>query len=274
MPEWLIAVVLGVVEGITEFLPVSSTGHLILAGELLHFVGARAETFEIFIQLGAVLAVAVLYRDRFAALGWPGPGDLEALWPRREGRLTWAHVAVACAPAFVLGFLLHGFIKRNLFSSRTVLVGLVLGGVLMIAAEAWSRRRPGAAVTTLDGVSLPQALAVGCIQCLALWPGFSRSGSTISGGLLVRLDRRTAAELSFVVAVPVMLVATVYDLATSFSLLDGGYLATVAIGFAVSYVVARLAVVTFLRFVQRVSLVPFALYRFALAGLWALVMLR
>ena len=103
---------------------------------------------------------------------------------------------------------------------------------------------------------------------------FSRSGSTISGGLLVRLDRRTAAELSFVVAVPVMLVATVYDLATSFALLDGGYLATVAIGFAVSYVVARLAVVTFLRFVQRVSLVPFALYRFALAGLWALVMLR
>ena len=221
-----------------------------------------------------MLAVAVLYRERFAALGWPGPGDLEALWTRREGRLTWAHVAVACAPAFVLGFLLHGFIKRNLFSSRTVLIGLVLGGVLMIAAEAWSRRRSGGAVTTLDGVTLPQALAVGCIQCLALWPGFSRSGSTISGGLLVRLDRRTAAELSFVVAVPVMLVATVYDLATSFSLLDGGYLATVAIGFAVSYVVARLAVVTFLRFVQRVSLVPFALYRFALAGLWALVMLR
>jgi undecaprenyl-diphosphatase len=275
MPEWLIAVVLGVVEGITEFLPVSSTGHLILAGELLGFVGARAETFLIFIQLGAVLAVAVLYRSRFAALGWPGVRDLEALWRRREGRLTWAHVGVACAPAFVLGFLLHGFIKRNLFSSTTVLVGLVLGGVLMIAAEAWARRKAAAgAVTSLDGVTLPQALAVGCIQCLALWPGFSRSGSTISGGLLVRLDRRTAAELSFVVAVPVMLVATVYDLATSLALIDGRYLATVAVGFAVSYVVAHLAVVTFLRLVQRVSLVPFALYRFALAGLWALVMLR
>jgi undecaprenyl-diphosphatase len=275
MPEWVIAVVLGVVEGLTEFLPVSSTGHLILAAELLEFIGERAETFEIFIQLGAVLAVAVLYRRRFAGLGWPGPRDLAFLRGRQEARLTWAHVGLACAPAFALGFALHSFIRRNLFSSRTVLIGLVLGGVLMIAAEAWARRgRARTTVTSLDELSLPQAVAIGCIQCLALWPGFSRSGSTISGGLVAGLDRRTAAEFSFVVAVPVMLVATVYDLVQSVRLLDARYLTTVAVGFAVSYVVARLAVVTFLRFVQKVSLIPFALYRFTLAGLWALLVLR
>ena len=275
MPEWLIAVLLGVVEGVTEFLPVSSTGHLILAAELLRFVGDRVETFEIFIQLGAVLAVAVLYRDRFAALGLPGERDVAVLRGRSGLPLSWAHVGVACLPAFALGFALHGFIKQHLFSSRTVLVGLVLGGVLMIAAEAWSRRRRAAALaTSMDALSLRQALAIGFIQCLALWPGFSRSGSTISGGLLAGLDRRTATEFSFVVAVPVMLVATVYDLARSLAVVDAAFLGTVAIGFAVSYLVARVAVVTFLRLVQRVSLTPFAIYRFLLAGLYALVVLR
>jgi len=275
VPEWAVAALLGVLEGLTEFLPVSSTGHLILAGELLRFVGARAETFEIFIQLGAVLAVAVLYRERFVRLGWPGTRDLDALAGRGGAALTWAHVGVACLPAFVLGFAAHGAIKRHLFSARVVLVGLVLGAVLMIAAEAWARRpRRRTASAGLDELSLGQALAVGCVQCLALWPGFSRSGSTISGGLLAGVDRRTAAEFSFVVAVPVMLVATVYDLARSFALVDGAFLGTIAIGFAVSYAVAHLAVVAFLRLVQRVSLIPFALYRFVLAGVYALIVLR
>jgi undecaprenyl-diphosphatase len=273
--DWLIPVILGIVEGLTEFLPVSSTGHLILAGELLHFVGERAETFEIFIQLGAILAVVAIYRQRFAGLLAAGLRG-EDLMPR-EGRrtLTWAHLAVGCLPAFVLGFALHGFIKRNLFSSRTVLVGLVLGSVVMIAAEWWSRRRGGERVArSLDEITLGQALAIGCAQCLALWPGFSRSGSTISGGLVARLDRRTAAEFSFVLAVPVMLAATGYDLLKSLSLLDGAFVATLAVGFVVSLVVAWAAVVAFLRLVQHVSLTPFAIYRLVLAAVYALVVLR
>jgi undecaprenyl-diphosphatase len=273
--DWLTIVLLGIVEGLTEFLPVSSTGHLILAGELLRFVGERAETFEIFIQLGAILAVAVLYRQRFAGLVLAGLHGEAVVPAPGERRLTWTHLAVACLPAFVLGFLLHGFIKRELFSSRTVLVGLVLGGIVMIAAEAWSRRRGAAMVArSLDEVTLGQALAIGCAQCLALWPGFSRSGSTISGGLVAGLDRRTAAEFSFVVAVPVMLAATGYDLLTSLALLDGGFVATLALGFAVSFLVAWAAVVGFLRVVQSVSLTPFAVYRFALAAVYALVVLR
>jgi undecaprenyl-diphosphatase len=272
--EWLIAVLLGVVEGVTEFLPVSSTGHLILVGELLRFVGERAETFEIFIQLGAILAVVVIYRQRFADLVAAGLRGQALLPVPARPAFTWAHLAAGCMPAFVLGFLLHGFIKRNLFSSRTVLVGLVLGGVVMIAAEVLARRRDGAATASIDEMTLGQALAVGCVQCLALWPGFSRSGSTISGGLVVGLDRRTAAEFSFVLAVPVMLAATGYDLLKSLQLLDGGFVATLAIGFAVSFLVAWAAVVAFLRLVQRVSLTPFAIYRFAVAAVYALVVLR
>lgn len=273
--DWWIAAILGVVEGLTEFLPVSSTGHLILAGELLRFTGERAGVFEIFIQLGAILAVAWLYRRRLLELvvdGFRG----KALVPRMGvARLTWAHLVAACLPAFGIGYLAHGFITTNLFSSGTVLVGLVLGGIFMVIAEvvrAPRRRHP--VTTRLDDVTVRQAGIAGLAQCLALWPGFSRSGSTIAGGMLAGLNRRTAAELSFIVAVPVMLVATAYDLYKAWHLLDGGFAVTLAIGLTVSFVVAWLAVVGFLALVQRTSLTPFAIYRFALAGLYALVVLR
>jgi undecaprenyl-diphosphatase len=274
MSEWLIATVLGIVEGLTEFLPVSSTGHLILVGELLRFTGERAETFEIAIQLGAILAVVVVYRQLFAGLLSAGLRG-QALLPRAgEKRLTWAHLAVACAPAFVLGFLLHSPIKHHLFSAATVLVGLVLGAGVMVAAEQIASRRPtGPRAESLDEVTLSQALVVGCVQCLALWPGFSRSGSTISGGLLAGCNRRTAAELSFIVAVPVMLAATGYDLLKSIHLLDATFLTTLAIGFVVSFLVAWVAVLGFLKLVQRVSLTPFAVYRVVMAALyWTLVL--
>lgn len=275
MSEWLVAVVMGVVEGLTEFLPVSSTGHLILVGELLGFVGERAETFEIAIQLGAILAVLAVYRQRFGNLLAAGLRGRALVPSAREPALTWAHLAVACMPAFMLGFLLHGTIKTRLFSGRTVLLGLALGAVFMLAAEAWSARRTArGGTTTLDEVTIAQALIVGVVQCLALWPGFSRSGSTISGGLLAGLSRRTAAELSFVVAVPVMLAATGYDLFKSVHLLDGAFVGMLAVGFVASFLVAWLAVVAFLRLVQRVSLVPFAAYRIVVAALYWLVVLR
>jgi undecaprenyl-diphosphatase len=213
-----------------------------------------------------------LYRNRFLDLLKNGLHG-RALWPRPgESGLTWAHLAVACAPAFVFGALLHGTIKAHLFSSRPVVVGLVVGGVLMIVAEMVAGRRHEAAAQTMDVISLRQAFAVGLVQCLALWPGFSRSGATISGGLLVGLDRRTATELSFVVAVPVMIAATGYELVRSFHLLDPQFALTLAVGFVVSFVVAWLAVVAFLRLVQRLSLTPFAVYRFGLAAVLAFVL--
>ena len=273
MHDWLAALVLGIVEGLTEFLPVSSTGHLILAGELLGFVGERAGTFEIFIQLGAILAVVWLYRERFARLLADGLAG-RALVPRPgEPGLTWTHLAVAMAPVLVAGLLLRGTIRAHLFTSATVLVGLVVGAVYMVGAELAARRRPAAA-GSLDTLSLHQALGIGCLQCLSLWPGFSRSGATIGGGLLAGLDRRTAAEFSFVLAVPVMVAATGYDLFRSLALLDRDFGVTLAVGFVVSFLVAWAAVIGFLKVVGRVSLVPFAVYRVALAAAWALVVLR
>jgi undecaprenyl-diphosphatase len=273
MSDWLAAVVLGIVEGLTEFLPVSSTGHLILVGELLGFVGERAETFEIFIQLGAILAVVWLYRERFARLIGDGLAG-RALLPRRGAPgLTWAHLLVAMAPVLAAGLLLRGTIREYLFTSSTVLIGLVVGAVYMVGAEVAARRRPATA-GSLDRLSLPQVLGIGCLQCLSLWPGFSRSGATIGGGLLAGLDRRTAAEFSFVLAVPVMIAATGYDLVRSLALLDRGFIATLALGFAVSFMVAWAAVVGFLKVVGRISLTPFALYRVALAAIYALVVLR
>jgi undecaprenyl-diphosphatase len=274
MQDWLIAIVLGIVEGLTEFLPVSSTGHMILVGELLRFTGERAELFEIFIQLGAILAVAWLYRKRFLALFVQGVRG-QALLPRSDRpAFTWAHLAAACAPAFALGFLLHDVIVRHLFSASTVLVGLVLGGVFMIAAEVMSARSTRPVAERLDGLSLAQAAWAGVAQCLSLWPGFSRSGSMIAGGMLARIDRRTSAELSFVVAVPVMVAATGYKLVKSWQLIDGGYVFTLALGSVVAFVVAWLAVVGFLRLVARTSLSVFAIYRFVVAALYALVVLR
>lgn len=274
MHELWLAIVLGIVEGLTEYLPVSSTGHLILVGEWLGFAGERAETFEIFIQLGAILAVLWLYRRRFLALARGGLRG-RALWPRvGQNGLTLAHLAVACAPAFALGAVLHGTIKAHLFSSRPVVVGLVAGGILMLVAERRGGRRLQPEARSLDDVTLRQALAVGCVQCLALWPGFSRSGATISGGLLAGLDRRTATELSFVVAVPVMVAATGFDLVRSWQVLDAGLVAALAVGTAVAFAVAWAAVVGFLRLVQRLSLTPFAVYRFVLAAVLVAVLAR
>lgn len=274
MHELWLAIILGIVEGLTEFLPVSSTGHLILVGEWLDFTGERAHTFEIFIQLGAILAVLWVYRERFWKLVQGGIRG-QGLWPQAgKPGLTWAHLAVACAPAFLFGALLHGAIKTHLFSSRPVVVGLIVGGIVMIVAEVWAKRRHAECAENLDTVSLLQALAVGCMQCLALWPGFSRSGATISGGLFFGLDRRTATELSFVVAVPVMVAATLYDLLRSWHLVDAGLVLMLVVGTIVSFLVAWAAVVGFLRLVQRHSLVPFAVYRFLLAAVLLVVLSR
>lgn len=274
MHELWLAIILGIVEGLTEFLPVSSTGHLILVGEWLDFTGERAQTFLIFIQLGAILAVLWVYRERFwklAADSLRGKG----WWPRAgQPGLTVAHLAVACAPAFLFGAFLHRAIKTHLFSTRPVVVALIVGGIVMIWAEVWASRRHAQRSESLDSVSLLQALAVGCMQCLALWPGFSRSGATISGGLFFGLDRRTATELSFVVAVPVMVAATLFDLLRSWRIVDAELMVTLVVGTVVSFLVAWAAVVGFLRLVQRHSLVPFAVYRFVLAAVLLLVLSR
>ncbi len=204
-PYW-VAVVLGVVEGLTEFIPVSSTGHLILTGHLLDFKGERAATFEIFIQLGAILAVVLLYRERLAGLlpgqGWFGRSSGGLQFHGLRGCLL---LVLTTLPALVLGKAAYPLIKEKLFQPTSVAVALAVGAGAILAVEQW---RPRSRSRDLDQLVWTQALWIGVFQCLSLWPGFSRAGATILGGLLCGLDRKTAAEYSFLAAVPVMAAAT------------------------------------------------------------------
>jgi len=260
-----IAVILGIIEGLTEFLPVSSTGHLIIAGHLLGFTDETADTFEVFIQLGAILAVVVLYWRRFVALlPYESSGGVEN---RRESAITgWngiVKLAAACAPVFVLGLLARDAIKAYLFSPTPVAWALIVGGIVMIFVDRDHRAARGERVG-LDDISLKQAVGIGCLQCFALWPGISRSGATIIGGLACGLERRAAAEFSFLVAVPVMAVATVFDLLKSLSHLSSDVFVPFLVGFIVSFIVAIAAIRAFVAFLGSFSMLPFGVYRVVL----------
>jgi undecaprenyl-diphosphatase len=262
------AVVLGVVEGLTEFIPVSSTGHLIVVGHLLGFVGEKAATFEVAIQLGAVLSVVVLYRHRFLRLiphkeltvsleasaldGWSG------LW----------RITAATAPTLIVGYLSHSIIKAYLFTPAAVAWALAIGGVGILLAEKYVVQRPS---HPLDRLTLSQALAIGLFQTLALWPGTSRAAATIVGGMLLGLDRKGAAEFSFLAAVPIMTAATGYDLLKMRDALTSADLAQLAIGFTVSFIAALMTIRTFIHILSRWSLAPFAWYRIVAAPLFYFV---
>lgn len=266
MSDYFIAVIQGIVEGLTEFLPVSSTGHLILSGNLLGFTGMKAETFEIVIQLGAILAVVILYWNRLLGLiGWKKEK------PEKGRGMNLIHILLAIFPAMVLGLLLHKVIKTYLFSPYTVLIGLVIGGIFMIYAE---KRQPEVRSATVDELSYRQAFYIGLMQCFALWPGFSRSGATIAGGLLVGANYKTAADFSFIIAVPIMFAASGYDLLKSYKYLSVDDIGFFAVGFIVSFIVAMLAIVTFIKLLTKVKLSPFAYYRFILAAAFWLFVLR
>ncbi len=263
-PVW-IAIIQGIVEGLTEFLPVSSTGHLILVGHLLGFEGDKAETFEIVIQLGAILAIVVLYwRKLLSMTGWRGEEEL-----KRRRSLTLAHMVIAVTPAFVCGFLLHGIIRDYLFTPTTVLIGLVIGSIFMIWAE---KRQTFVRAREVEDITYKQAFQIGLFQCLSLWPGFSRAGATIAGGLLAGASLRAAADFSFLIAVPVIFVAGGYDLYKSWHLFGVEDLPFMLTGFIVSFVVAMLAVVSFLKLLQKLKLSAFAYYRFVLAALFWIYM--
>ncbi|MFC4775244.1 undecaprenyl-diphosphate phosphatase [Paenibacillus sp. GCM10023252] len=257
MDDLIKAIIMGIVEGLTEFLPVSSTGHMILMAELLDFHGDRAKTFEVVIQLGAVLAVLVLYWKRFLSLLRfdlkPGSG------------LNAVHIAVAMVPAALIGFVFRDFIKDYLFSWTTVLVGLVAGGILMIVADKVKRK---VTAEELDDITYKQAFIIGLFQILALWPGFSRSGSTISGGMLFGTSQKAAAEFTFLVSVPIMLGASGVDLIKSRDFLTAADLPLFLIGLVTSFIVGMIAIVTFLNLLKKLSLSWFAYYRFIIAALF------
>jgi len=264
MPILLIAIILGIVEGVTEFLPVSSTGHLILATELLGFDADKWAAFNVIIQLGAILAIVVLYWRTFWAV-------LEGMLKRNPVSFRFVrNVLVAFLPSAILGFLLINKIEALLGSPYVVAVALVLGGIAILVIEKIVKR------TDIVGVAempLKTVIGIGLVQCLAMVPGVSRSGATIMGGLSLGVERRTAAEFSFFLAIPTMVGATTLELVKHHDTLMAGAsgvgVGAVAVGFVVSFIVSLVIVRAFVSYISRHGFAPFAWYRI-IAGAVAL----
>ncbi|TDR80155.1 undecaprenyl-diphosphatase [Paludibacterium purpuratum] len=245
------AFLLGVVEGVTEFFPISSTGHLIVAADLIGFDGATAKVFEVVIQLGAILAVLWVYRQRFADLA-------RGMLVQREQQRFAGHLFLAFLPAAIVGLVAAKGIKQWLFNAPSVAVALVLGGLVIL----WVERRPRTIrVRSVDSMGWKDALKVGLAQVLALVPGTSRSGATIIGGMLFGLERRVATEFSFFLAVPTMFAATLYDVYKHYKLFSLADLPVFAIGFVAAFFSALLAVRGLIRYVSHHSFNVFAWYR-------------
>src|SRR3954447_5548673 len=261
MPILLIAIILGIVEGVTEFLPVSSTGHLILATELLGFDAEKWAAFNVIIQLGAILAIVVLYWRTFWAV-------LEGMLKAQP--LSWRfvrNILVAFLPSAILGFLLINKIELLLGNAMVVAVALIVGGFAILAIEKLAK--PGQ-IVGVGEMPLATVAGIGLIQCLSMIPGVSRSGATILGGLSLGVERRTAAEFSFFLAIPTMLGATTLELVKHRDTLMAGAsgvgFGTVAVGFIVSFVVAIVVVKAFVHYISRHGFAPFAWYRIVVGG--------
>ena len=262
--------ILGAIEGLTEFLPVSSTGHLILAAHAMGLVGGVMNDFEIVIQAGALLAVLWLYRVRV----------LEVLGgiarPRSRGGSLLVKLAVAFLPAAIAGLTLHKAIERHLFGPHPVAIALFAGGVVMVCFERWRRTRRGTpAFESVDAIPFGVALAIGVFQCASLWPGVSRAMVTILAGLLLGCSAIAAAEFSFLLALPTLGAATLFDLVKNREALLGGASvgpAAMAVGLGVAAIVAAIAIRSFLRYLTRHGLEPFGWYRIVLGlALFALL---
>lgn len=261
------AIIIGIVEGLTEFLPVSSTGHMILAQSLLNTQDdAVMKTFDFVIQLGAIMAVVIIYWKRILSLF----GLVKRRSESRSGRkLNLLHILIGIIPAGVIGVLFNDVVDEKLFNTTTVLIGLVLGGILLIIAEN-KKERPTTEV--LDDLTYRQAFAIGLWQLVSIWPGFSRSGSTIAGGMLSGVSRAASADFTFIMAIPIMFGASGVYFLKNYDALSSNDTAFFVVGFLVAFVVALLAVVSFIKVVQNLKLTYFAYYRFAVAIVFALYM--
>jgi len=262
MQIYLEALLMGVIEGLTEFLPISSTAHLLLLGDMLGFEGPPGKTFEIVIQLGAILAVCVVYSHKL----W---GVATTLGDKRSQAFV-RNVLIAFLPAAVIGATLYKYIKQMLESPTTAATALVVGGVAILVIERMVKR---VRVTEVEDLSPKMSLAIGFCQVLAMVPGVSRAGATIMGSMLLGVERRAAAEFSFFLAIPTMAGATVYSLYKNWSTLSLDGAGLIAIGFVAAFFAALVVVKTFIGFIGRHGFAPFAWYRIAFGGLMLVLLL-
>ena len=251
------AAIMGIVEGLTEFLPISSTGHLILAGSLLGFDDDKAKVFDIAIQTGAIFAVILVYWQKIRSTIIALPND-------RQARQFALNVLIAFLPAVVLGLLFGKAIKAHLFTPVVVASTFIIGGFIILWAENRQQRNPAAArIQAVEEMTAMDALKVGLVQCLAMIPGTSRSGATIIGGMLMGLSRKAATDFSFYLAIPTLIGAGVYSLYKERALLSTADLPLFSVGLLFSFVSAWLCIRWLLRYIASHSFVPFAWYRIA-----------
>ncbi len=255
------AALLGIVEGLTEFIPVSSTAHLLLTSQLVDFTTIKNNLFEIVIQLGAILAICVIYRSKIF--------DLLIHFKEKSQQKFILNLALAFLPAALIGLAFHGLIKAFLFNNLTIALALILGGIVMILVE---RRPRSSSVEELNNITPLTAFYVGLFQCLAMIPGVSRSGATIIGGLLLGLNRKIAAEFSFFLAIPTIAAASIYDLYKSSIDLTNTDLEIIFVGLLASFLSALFVVKWFINFVSKNNFVPFGFYRIVV-GILVLIFL-
>ncbi|WLD94684.1 undecaprenyl-diphosphate phosphatase [Alkalihalobacillus sp. AL-G] len=266
--EFLVAIILGFVEGLTEFAPVSSTGHMIIVDDLWLkskqlFNEEVAVTFKVVIQLGSILAVVIIFKDRILNMLHLGK---KTSYTANENRLKLSHIFVGIVPAGIIGFLFEDYIDENLFRTETVIIGLFVGAILMIIADRYNKKKKHV-TESVDNISYKQALGMGFFQCIGLWPGFSRSGSTISGGVLLGLSHRASADFTFIMAVPVMAGASGLSLIKNWQYFTMDALPFMIVGFISAFIFALISIQFFLKLIDRVKLVPFAIYRMIIAVL-------
>lgn len=268
--ELIKALILGFVEGMTEFAPVSSTGHMVIVDDMWlkteEFLGKySANTFKIVVQLGSILAVVVVFWKRLFSL----VGLYKIEGENSNKKFNLAHVIVGMLPAVILGFAFKDLIDDYLFGVETVIVALVAGAILMIVADKFGPKKPW--VNSLDQITYKQAFTVGLVQCLSLWPGFSRSGATISGGVLFGMNHRTAADFTFIMAVPIMAGASLVSILKNWEHISMDHLSFYIVGFVSAFVFALISIRFFLKLISRVKLMPFAIYRLILAAILAVI---
>ncbi len=257
------AIFLGIIEGLTEFIPVSSTGHLILFVDIIGFKGPPGKTFEIIIQLGAICAVCWLYRQKIF-------DTIKGLPSRRQDQLFAINIILAFLPACILGILFHKIIKEVLFSPLTVSITLVIGGILILIIE---KAAPKPIFNKIENIKPKTALAIGLAQSIAMIPGMSRSGATIMGSILMKVDRKTATEFSFFLAIPTMLGATVYDVYKNFADLSLDNFYIIAIGFCSAFIAASMVVRILIKFISNNGFTIFAWYRIIIGSIMLLSIL-
>jgi len=256
MSDWLIALILGIVEGLTEFLPVSSTGHLILVNEFASFQDKEfSQTFDMFIQVGAILSVLIYFWKRLWIF------DKDAGHIDRDKLDIWLKTIVGVIPALALGYLFKDFIEEHLLNSFVVAISLIVGGVLLLFIEKQFTRP---VIHSLRDLSYGKAFSIGLCQCLAMIPGVSRSASSIIGGLALGLNRVTAAEFSFFLAIPTLTAASAYFLIRHAMGFNAYQFLILSFGFAVSFIVAYLVIAVFMKFIKTNNFVSFGIYRIIL----------